>query len=132
MVQLTPIMRPTGVGHRRAVPARLDDEQRRRLRWLLDDPNSWVLRANWERYLATGENALIITTDKLTRDQRNAALAWLRQQRHALHRALEGGDRAPEGWLERFPMYQELIRELAPLDPRSAVPSQPGGPPLGD
>ncbi|WP_157041843.1 hypothetical protein [Nitriliruptor alkaliphilus] len=123
----TPIS-ATGRGYRRAVPPHLDEEARQRLRWLLDDPEHWVLRTSWERYLRTGDQSLLITTDQLTQDQRVAAAAWLGQQRHALHRAIEGGDRAPDGWLEELPMMRAFVRRGHPSRLQRAVPRQPGGP----
>jgi hypothetical protein len=94
------------------VPPRLSDEQRARLRWLLDDPDQWVLRTGWERFLLEGDRSALVTTDALTADQRVAALEWLRQQRHALYRALEADDDvravAPAGWLEGFGLYARL------------------------
>lgn len=117
----------TGRGYRRAVPPSLDEEATARLRWLLHDPEHWVLRTSWERYLRTGEESLLITTDQLTQDQRAAAAAWLGQQRHALYRALEGGDRAPDGWLESLPMMQAFC-ERNPSRVQHETPRQPGGP----
>lgn len=94
----------------RTVPRRLTPEQRERLRWLLDDPDCWVLRTGWRRFLIDGDRSALIETEALTADQRAAALAWLRQQRHSLHEALEGGRIAPEGWLEGFGLYARLAR----------------------
>jgi hypothetical protein len=94
----------------RMVPRRLSPEQCDRLRWLLEDPELWVLRTGWHRFLLDGDRTALISTDSLTADQRVAALSWLRQQRHALHRALEGGPIAPDGWLERFGLYERLSR----------------------
>jgi hypothetical protein len=94
----------------RMVPRRLTDEQRARLRWLLDDPDQWVLRTGWHRFLLDGDHTPLVRTDRLTADQRAAAFAWLRQQRHALHQVLEGGPIAPDGWLEDFGLYQRLVR----------------------
>ena len=105
---MTTTMPPNGPGSRRAVPIRLTDEQRARLRWLLEDPEMWVLRSDWETFLATGDRRTLVSTDDLTKDQKVAALAWLKQQRHALHLALEGEPQAPEGWLEAFDLYQRL------------------------
>jgi hypothetical protein len=97
-------------GSSRMVPRRLTDEQRERLRWLLDDPEQWVLRTGWHRFLLDGDRTQLVTTDSLTADQRVAALAWLRQQRHALYQVLEYGPIAPEGWLESFELYDRLTR----------------------
>jgi hypothetical protein len=101
---------PDRPGASRKVPQRLTGEQRDRLRWLLDDPELWVLRTGWDRFVVDGDRTALVHTDSLTADQRVAALSWLRQQRHALHRALEGGSSAPDGWLERFGLYQRLER----------------------
>jgi hypothetical protein len=101
---------PDRPGASRTVPGRLTDEQRGRLRWLLDDPELWVLRTGWHRFLLDGDRTALVATDSLTADQRVAALAWLRQQRHALYRALEGGPIAPDGWLEGFGLYERLAR----------------------
>jgi hypothetical protein len=120
----------TGRGYRRAVPPHMDETSSDRLRWLLHDPDHWVLRTSWERYLRTGEEHLLVTTDQLTQDQRVAAAAWLRQQRHALHRALEGGERAPDGWLEALPMMEAFTRRRPPSHHLLAAPAQPGGPAL--
>lgn len=98
---------------RRIVPPRLDDAQRQRLHELLTDPDTWVLRPSWERYLIRGDRAALIRTNELNTDHVVAALAWIRQQRHAIYRALEGGDIAPEGWIEQWPLVARLL-ELAP------------------
>jgi hypothetical protein len=99
---------PDRPGASRKVPRRLTDEQRERLRWLLEDPDRWVLRTGWDRFVVDGDRTALVLTDSLTADQRVAALSWLRQQRHQLHRALEGGELAPEGWLEGFGLYRRL------------------------
>lgn len=110
---------PSGPGSRRAVPASLTPEQQQRLRFLLDDPTTWVLRPGWEPFLLHGDHATLVPTDGLTVDQRIAGLAWLRQQRHALHRVLEGGEVAPDGWLEQFPLVQRLLEGV----PASVMPA---------
>jgi hypothetical protein len=102
-------MPPAIASSRRAVPTRLTDEQRERLRFLLDDPDTWVLRPGWERFLLHGDHATLVATDTLSPDHRTAALAWLRQQRHALYRALEGDHVAPDGWLEGLPLVARLL-----------------------
>jgi hypothetical protein len=99
---------PDRPGASRKVPRRLTDEQRERVRWLLDDPDRWVLRTGWDRFVVDGDRTALVRTDSLTADQRVAALSWLQQQRHPLYRALEGGDLAPEGWLETFGLYRRL------------------------
>jgi hypothetical protein len=107
-------MTPPGFGARRAVPENLDAEQKERLRWLLEDPDSWVLRPGWEGFLRTGDRATLLHPEELTRDHRIAALAWLRQQRHRLHQVLEGGRIAPAGWLEGLGIYQRLVELVEP------------------
>ncbi len=102
---------PRYLQSRRAVPLVLTEEQRDRLRSLLDDPDTWVLRPGWEPYLLRGDEGTLVDTDSLSNDHRAASIAWLRQQRHALHRALGGGDVAPDGWLESLPLYQRLVGE---------------------
>lgn len=97
---------------RRAVPTELTDAQRQRLRTLLEDPETWVLRPGWEPYLLHGDHGTLVSTDDLSRDHRIASIAWLRQQRHALFHALEGGRIAPEGWLESLPLYRRLLDGL--------------------
>lgn len=93
---------------RRAIPAMLTDEQRARLRLMLEDPDTWALRPGWHRYVMHGDAGTLVDPDELTRDQRIAALAWLGQQRHVLYRVLEGGIRAPEGWVESLPISKRL------------------------
>jgi hypothetical protein len=122
---VTSTLPPSGPGSRRSVPDRLTPPQQQRLRWLLEDPEHWVRRTVWEPFLLRGDEALAVRTDSLTRDQKVAALAWLRQQRHRLYAVLEGGRRAPDGWLERFPLYDRLGGEPplpAPGPPPGAVP----------
>lgn len=114
---MTSTMRPMGPGSRRAVPEQLTQEQRGRLRWLLEDPDSWVLRPGWEPFLLHGDAATLVRTEELTRDHRIAALAWLRQQRHRLYHALEGGVVAPDGWLESFGLYRRLLELQGPRRP---------------
>lgn len=100
---------PKHMQSRRAVPLVLTEAQRERLRSLLDDPETWVLRPGWEPYLLHGDHGTLVATDDLTNDHRVASIAWLRQQRHALYRALEGGKVAPDGWLESLPLYRRLV-----------------------
>ncbi len=101
-----------GPGSRRVVPPALDEAQRSRLQALLDDPDTWVLRPSWEPFLLHGDDAVLVDTALLTRDQCIAALAWLRQQRHPLHDALHGG-KAPDGWLESVPLVERLEALIA-------------------
>lgn len=90
------------------MPDHLDERQRALLRWLLEDPDHWVRRTKWEQFLLQCDESVVVKTDELTNDQKVAALAWLRQQRHHLHVALEGRGPAPAGWLEAFPLYERL------------------------
>lgn len=101
---------PNTPGSQRAVPRHPLPRTVTRLRELLGGKR-WVLRPSWSDYLAGGDEPLV-PIDHLTRDQRVAARSWLQQQRHALYRALEGGERAPDGWLEDMPLYQSLEGDL--------------------
>ena len=109
---MTTSRRP-GAASRRTVSAQMTPEQRDRLRGLLDDPDTWVLRSAWDAYVLEGEPVGVIDPAVLTRDHLVASLAWLEQQRHPLHRVLVGGRHAPEGWLESRPLYQRLQELLA-------------------
>lgn len=95
-------------GWRRTIPAQLNEAQCRRLRELMEDPDTWLLRSAWDAYLLDGDPGRLIDPAELSADHLVASLAWLRQQRHALYRALEGGRRAPEGWLESLPLHRRL------------------------
>lgn len=81
----------------------------------MSQTEGWVRRPVWAAYLRTGDPSLIQPIDELTRDQFVAIHAWFRQQRHALHRVLEGGVVAPDGWVESLPLY-DVIRQGARLD----------------
>ena len=99
-------------GWRRTVPAQLSEEQCVRLRGLMEDPATWVLRHAWDAYLLDGDPGRLTDPAELTRDHLVASLEWLRQQRHPLYRVLEGGRRAPEGWLESLPLHRRLVELL--------------------
>ncbi len=99
----------TGRSSRRVVPRDLDDTQRERIRAMLNDPDTWVLRHQWEPFLR-GDGANLISTESLSCDHRIAVLAWLQQQQHRLHEELEGDRVAPEGWLQSFPLVQRLLQ----------------------
>jgi hypothetical protein len=100
-----------GPRSRRAVPQRPSEAQRAALqRWLQRD-DRWVLRPVWERWLEDSDDDHQVHIDQLTHDQHFAARAWLVQQRHALHAAVEGGP-APDGWLESLPLYKALNERL--------------------
>ncbi len=106
---------PTEASSRRVVPRHLTADQRARLEWLVTDPELWVLRPDWERYLLHGDEATLVRTADLSADHRAAAIAWLRQQRHALYAALNDGViRAPDNWLESLPLYQRLNEPAPP------------------
>lgn len=92
------------------IPERLKDIQRERLRGLLGQNDHWVRRDHWEEYL-DGDDVGEIPLDQMGKDDKVAAVAWMRQQRHELHRALEGERPAPDGWLEKQPLYEALTRE---------------------
>lgn len=101
-----------GRSSRRVVPRGLDDAQRERVRGMLNDPDTWVLRHQWEPFLR-GEVVTLVATDELSCDHRTAVRAWLEQQQHRLHEELEGDRVAPEGWLASFPLVQRLMRRPA-------------------
>ncbi len=99
-------------GWRRTIPTQLNEERSARLRGLMEDPDTWVLRHAWDAYLLDGDPGRLIYPAELSRDHLVASLEWLRQQRHPLYRALEGGRFAPEGWLESLPLHQRLVELL--------------------
>lgn len=109
---MTHTMPPNLPGSRRAVPHRPTPEQRERLRELLYQSEAWALRPDWEPYIMLGDKRALRPIDKLTADQQIGALAWLRQQRHRLYAVLEGGEHAPDGWLESQPLYQALRKAV--------------------
>lgn len=103
--------RPSGPSSRRAVPRNPTPEQREALRDWLQREDRWIMRPVWDRWLEQPDDALMVPMSALTHDQYFAAQAWLEQQRHGLHNAVEGGP-APEGWLESLPLYRGLLRTL--------------------
>lgn len=105
---MTMTMPPNLPGSRRVVPLFPTDVQLDHLRALLKQSDAWVLRPRWQRYLDGGEDRHLTPIASLSRDQRIAARAWLRQQRHRLYEALEGGRMAPDDWLEALELYQAL------------------------
>lgn len=88
----------------------INQEQIGHLLELLQQDEVWVGRARWLRWLDTGDRADTMAISALVLDDRIAACAWLRQQRHVLHATVEGGERAPEGWVRAQPLYQALER----------------------
>ncbi|MEX0869553.1 MAG: hypothetical protein WD011_07765 [Nitriliruptoraceae bacterium] len=113
---------PTEASSRRVIPRHLTEEQRERLLWLVTDPEQWVLRPDWEQFLLHGDHATLVDTHSLSADHREAALAWLRQQRHALYQALHGDEIAPDGWLESLPLYGRLSEPAPPARPAARRP----------
>ncbi len=109
-------LRSHGSGSRRAVPTRPTEAQRQALHtWLQGD--FWVLRPVWDRWLASGDDKWKTPLHELTRNQHEAARAWLTQQRHALHDVVASGP-APDDWLESQPLYRALVEHID-ADPRS-------------
>lgn len=100
-------MHPRTPGSRRAIPANLKPSETERLRGLLHQGERWVLRPDWMAYLRSSHRDGVDIAS-LPRGHRVAARAWLGQQRHNLYRALEGGEVAPDGWLESLPLYAAL------------------------
>jgi hypothetical protein len=99
---------PGATASRRIVPTRLDDDQRQRLRALLDG-EEWVRRGDWKRWLDGARPHAPVPIDELPLDDCVASAAWLHQQRHSLYLALEGGTKAPDGWMEGMALYQALV-----------------------
>lgn len=112
---MTTTMPPHTPGLRRTIPSDPSPGVLQALRRLLFQDEGWVRRPNWGAYLATGDVKHLRPLDELTRDQFVAVHAWLRQQRHALHHALEAGSVAPDGWVESLPLY-EAVRDGARLE----------------
>ena len=90
------------------IPLVISQPETDHLRELLLQDEVWVGRARWLRWLQDGEDNDTMAIDDMRHDDRIAACAWLQQQRHALHDAVEGGERAPEGWVEELPLYRGL------------------------
>lgn len=105
------LLQPQIPGSRRVVPALAGPTVVEHLASLLDQDEVWVSRARWQRWLTTGRDEDTVPIESMAPDDRLAARAWLRQQRHVLHAALVGeGDRAPQGWIEGQPLFQALDR----------------------
>lgn len=96
------------------IPLVISESQADHLRELLEQDDAWVGRARWLRWLQHGQSSDTMPIDEMCHDDRIAACAWLRQQRHALHDAVEGGQRAPEGWVEELPLYRGLRPDIDP------------------
>lgn len=104
-------MLPQFPGSRRVVPLAVTGTEVEHLRALLEQDEVWVLRARWVWWLRHGERADTVPISSMLRADRIAACAWLRQQRHVLHETVEGGRRAPDGWIEGLPLYRGLCPE---------------------
>lgn len=95
-------------GSRRVLPVAPSEGQIERVRELLNQSEHWVLRGDWKRYLDGDGDVGLVPIERLVVDQRVAAASWVSQQRHALYATLEGGRVAPDGWLEKLPLYRAL------------------------
>lgn len=103
------LLQPQIPGGRRVVPLLAGPTVVEHLATLLDQDRYWVSRSRWQHWLATGDEEHTVPIGSMTGDDRLAALAWLRQQRHVLHRTLVGACvRAPDGWIEDRPLYRAL------------------------
>lgn len=91
------------------IPLFADENVRRHLGALLDQGDVWVVRGRWARWLDGADPADTVPIGTMLPDERLAARAWLRQQRHDIHRTLgHHGRAAPEGWIESQPLYRSL------------------------
>ena len=91
------------------IPLVITDTETTHLQQLLEQDRAWVVRARWVRWLREGQPSDTVPIDSLVHDDRIAACAWLRQQRHTLHQTIHGsGLRAPDGWVTDLPLYQGL------------------------
>lgn len=120
------------LGLMRTIPPKPSDNARRLLTELLQQEEGWHLRGAWSAWLG-GERFEMTPIDELTPDQRIAAVAWLRQQRHALHRVIEDvhgrePHRAPDGWVESQPIYAALEAVKPPPGPRDVYVREHPGP----
>lgn len=106
------------------IPLFADDTVRHNLGVLLDQGEIWVVRGRWARWLDHADPADSVPIATMLPDERLAARAWLRQQRHDIHRTLgHGGRAAPDGWIEGMPLYAALARRARAGTPRG--PRQP-------
>lgn len=78
------------------------------LQQLLEQDLVWVTRARWVRWLRYGKAEDTTPISHMLHDDRIAARAWLRQQRHALHETIHGDRRAPDEWVAELPLYRAL------------------------
>ncbi len=95
----------------RTIPPQPSEATRKLLKDLLEQDDGWHLRGGWNAWLG-GARYETTSISTLSRDQRIAACAWLRQQRHSLYRAVvdDAAAQAPEGWIEAQPLYRALER----------------------
>ena len=112
---MTTTLPPHTPGLRRTIPRDPSPALVEGLRALVGQRTGWVRRPSWTGYLGDGDVKHLQPIDDLSRDQLVAVHAWLRQQRHALYRALEDGTQAPDGWVESLPLYG-AVRDGARLD----------------
>lgn len=111
---MTTTLPPHTPGLRRTVPPDPTPVVLESLRALVSQRDGWVRRPHWARYLETADTRYLQPLEELTRDQLVAVHAWLRQQRHVLYHALEGGHCAPDGWIASLPLYA-AVRDGARL-----------------
>lgn len=112
---MTTTLPPHTPGLRRTIPPDPSPVALEGLRLLVNQDEGWVRRPSWALFLASADPDCLRPLEELSRDQLVAVHAWLRQQRHALHGALEGGGCAPDGWIESLPLYA-VVRDRARLD----------------
>ena len=112
---MTTTLPPHTPGLRRVIPPEPSPDVVRHLRTLVEQRDAWVRRPSWAEYLEKGGDAHLRPLAELSRDQLVAVHAWLRQQRHNLHRVLEGDGPAPDGWVESLPLSRS-VRDGARLD----------------
>ena len=108
-------MLPQFPGSRRVIPLVITETETVHLRELLEQGERWVGRARWVRWLREGQRTDTMPIESMLHDDRIAACAWLRQQRHELYDTVDGGQRAPEGWIEERPLYKGLCPDDDPL-----------------
>lgn len=102
-------LQPTQIpGSRRVIPLVITETETTHLRQLLEQDQVWIGRARWVRWLREGRPSDTMPIAAMLPDDRIAACAWLRQQRHALYDTVRGGERAPHGWVTALPLYRGL------------------------
>ena len=104
------LLLPQFPGSRRVIPLVITEDETRHLQQLLEQDEVWVTRARWVRWLRHGDTGDTTPISGMLPDDRIAARAWLRQQRHDLHATIHGGPRAPQGWVTDLPLYRALER----------------------